>query len=293
MGGNDMRNYDNEIALYFELKDSPDSSRESYSRRVKAFIDYIQKDKPVEDITEADIQQYILYLKKERGLSPGTINNYLSAIKFFYTFILDKDWNPRKIPRMKRKPSFPVIPPREDIDRLINETENLKHQAIFALIYSSGLRVNEVATLKIGDICSKSMRIRVDHAKHGTNRYTILSDRALEILRNYFKSYFSPSYHLDDWLFQGRDKNYPIHVKSIKNTFIKRRNHLRLNENISAHTLRHCFATHLLENGVEAIYIQQMLGHTSLKTTRAYLHMTSKSLMGIKSPLDIQRNDQT
>lgn len=287
-----MRNYDKEMALYFDLKGTPESSRESYSRRVKAFIDFIEKDKPMEDVSVGDIQQYILYLKEEKNLSAGTINNYLSAIKFFYTFILDKEWNTRKIPRMKRKHHFPVIPAREDIMTMINGTSNLKHQAMVVLLYSSGLRVNEVAKLKIGDICSKTMTIRVDQAKHGTNRYTILSDTALEILRNYFKAYFS-SYDRDDWLFKGQEKEKPIHVKTIKNTIIKLRERLDLDKRISSHTLRHCFATHLLENGVEPIFIQQMLGHKRLQTTRAYLHMTSKSLMGIKSPLDTHRDDQT
>jgi len=288
-----MRNYDKEIALYFELKGAPESSRESYTRRIKAFIDFIPKDNQVEEITEIEVQQFILYLKRKKGLSAGTINNYISAIKFFYTFILDKEWNAKKIPRMTRTHHFPVIPAREDIIKMINETTNLKHQTMVVLLYSSGLRVNEVAKLKIGDICSKTMRIRVNHAKHGSNRYTILSDTALEILRNYFKDYFSSSYEMDDWLFQGQNKNNPIHVKTIKNTIIKLRNRLGLNKNISAHTLRHCFATHLLEDGVDPVFIQQLLGHKRLQTTMAYLHMTSKSLMGIKSPLDTHRDDQT
>ncbi len=116
---------------------------------------------------------------------------------------------------------------------------------------------------------------------------TILSDTALEVLRKYFKAYFSPkSYKPDDWLFPGQNKSEHINVKTIKNTLIKLRNRLQLDQNISAHTLRHCFATHALEDGVDPIFIQQMLGHKSLKTTTTYLHMTSKSLMGIKSPLD-------
>lgn len=290
MGGNPMRDYDKEMDLYFELKGTPDSSRESYSRRMKAFYRFIQKSKLIEDITEADIQQYILYLKRERNLSAGTINNYISAIRFFYTFILDKEWNSKKIPRMKRKRQFPVIPAREDIIKMFNKTTNLKHQAILVLLYSSGLRASEVTKLKISDICSKTMRIRVEQAKHDTNRYTILSHTALTILRNYFKAYFSSSYERDDWLFQGQDTDSHIHVKTIKNTIIKLRNRLDLNKNISAHTLRHCFATHLLEDGVDPVFIQQLLGHKNLSTTQAYLHMTSKSLMGIQSPLDTYKD---
>lgn len=283
-----MNHYEQEIDMYFELKGTPKSSKESYFRRINAFIQYMQEQhKFIENITESDIQQYILYLKREKGLSAGTINNYISAIKFFYTHVLNKEWNAKKIPRMKRNKKFPVIPPKEDVLTLLNATHNLKHKAFLALIYGSGLRVSEVARLKICDICSKTMRIRVEHAKHNTNRYTILSDTALEVLRKYFKAYFSPkSYKPDDWLFPGQNKSEHINVKTIKNTLIKLRNRLQLDQNISAHTLRHCFATHALEDGVDPIFIQQMLGHKSLKTTTTYLHMTSKSLMGIKSPLD-------
>jgi len=284
-----MNNYSQDINLYFELKGTPESSRESYFRRMNAFIKYMQeRNKCMKDTTEGDIQQYILFLKNEKHLSAGTINTYISSIKFFYTYVLDKEWNSKKIPRMKRIEKFQVIPPKEDILAILNATDNLKHKAILSLIYGSGLRVNEVAKLKIQDICSKTMRIRVEYAKHDTNRYTILSHTALEVLRKYFKEYLSStSYKRDDWLFPGQQKGEHINVKTIKNTIIKLREKLKLDTSISAHTLRHCFSTHALESGVDPVFIQQMLGHKSLKTTLGYFHMTSKSLMGIKSPLDL------
>lgn len=288
-----MNHYEQEINLYFELKGIPESSRESYFRRIQGFVTYIlDQHKCMEDITERDIQQYILYLKRKRGLSAGTINNYISAVKLFYTFVLNKDWNPKKIPRMKRLHTFPVIPPKQDVLTILATTTNLKHKAILGLIYGSGLRVSEVAKLKISDICSKTMRVRVDHAKHGTNRYTILSEVALDVLRTYFRAYFpSNSYKPDDWLFPGQNRSEHIHVKTIKNTLIKLRNRLQLDPTISARTLRHCFATHALEDGVDPVFIQQMLGHKRLQTTLTYLHMTSKSLMGIRSPLDTSPSD--
>lgn len=284
-----MNGYEQEIDLYFELKDTPESSRESYSRRINAFVQFVQKRKKcVEDVTEGDIQQYILYLKKEKGLSAGTINTYISSIRFFYIHVLGNEWDSKKIPRMKRRSKFPVIPSKQEVLMLLNATTNLKHKAILTLIYGSGLRVGEVAQLKIRDICSKTMRVRVEHTKHDTNRYTILSDMALEVLRSYFRKHFSSkNYKPDDWLFPGRTKGEHINVKSIKNTVIRLRDQLQLDVNISAHTLRHCFSTHALESGVDPVFIQQMLGHKRLQTTLTYLHMTSKSLMGIKSPLDI------
>lgn len=272
-----MNDYEQEINLYFELKGTPDSSRESYSRRMNAFIQFTQeRQKNMENVTEEDIQQYILYLKREKGLSAGTINNYISAIKFFYTHVLGKKWNSKKIPRMKRRSKLPVIPPKQDVIAILDAASNLKHKAILALLYGSGLRVGEVAQLKIQDICSRTMRVRVDRAKHDTNRYTILSDTALEILRNYFRKYFSSkSYKPDDWLFPGKTEGEHINVKSIKNTLIKLRERLQLDTNISAHTLRHCFSVHCLESKVDPVFIQQMLGHKQLQTTLTYLHMTS------------------
>jgi integrase/recombinase XerD len=283
-----MKQYEQKVELFFELKGTPDSSRESYWRRMRAFFISMQdQKKPLEEMTEEDIQQYILYLKRVKRLSAGTINNYISAIRFFFTYILEKEWNAQKIPRMKRIQKFPVIPSKEEILALLDSTDNLKHKAILVLIYGSGLRVSEVARLKINDICSKTMRVRVDHAKHNTNRYTILSDTALKVLREYFKKEFSIlKFKPNDWLFPGQNKENHIHVKTIKNTMIRLRDKLELDSNISAHTLRHCFSTHSLEDGIDPVFIQQMLGHKSLKTTLTYLHMTSKSLMGIKSPLD-------
>jgi len=287
-----MNKYDEKIELYFELKDTPESSRESYRRRMKSFLSFLKDNhKAIEDMNEEDIQQYILYLKNGKGLSAGSINNYISAVRFFYTFVLDKEWNPRKVPRMRRKQNFPVIPSREEIHSLIDSTSNLKHKAILMIIYGSGLRVSEVAKLRISDISSKTMTIRVEDAKHNTNRNTILSKDALMVLREYFKNEFARTpYKPNDWLFRGRNKGNHIHVKTIKNTVIKLRNKLNLDTRISAHTLRHCFATHSLEDGIDLVYIQEMLGHRYLQTTRMYLHMTSKSLMGIKSPLDSARS---
>jgi integrase/recombinase XerD len=285
-----MDQYQQEINLYFELKGTPESSRESYLRRMNGFLQYLQTyNRLAQDINETDIQQYVLYLKNQKQLSSGTINDYISAIRFFYTHVLDRPWNPRKIPRMRRVLRFPVIPSRAEVLEIINATANLKHKALLAMIYGSGLRVSEVARLKIQDICSKTMRVRVENAKHNTNRYTILSETALIVLRQYFSVYFcTTKYQLEDWLFPGSNPHEHITAKTIKNTLIKLRDRLQLNRNISAHTLRHCFATHALEDGVDPVFIQQMLGHKHLETTLVYLHMTSKSFMGIRSPLDTQ-----
>ncbi len=278
-----------EINLYFELKNTPESSRESYLRRFNAFREYLlsTKHKEVEKVAVRDIQEFILHLKQDKRLSAGTINNYISSIRFFYVHVLGKEWDRKRIPRMKRVKKLPVIPPKQDVWAMLEGTTNPKYKAILSLIYGSGLRVSEVARLKIRDICSKTMRVRVETAKHDTCRYTILSNRTLKVLRQYFKvSFAASSYKLADWLFPGQNPGTHISIKSIKNTFIKIRNRLQLDSRISAHTLRHCFATHSLEDGIDPVIIQQMLGHKHLSTTTTYLHLTAKSLMGIRSPLD-------
>lgn len=287
-----MNTYEQEIKLYFDLKGTPESSRESYNRRMLTFIKYIEdKQKSIEQITERDIQQFILYLKNEKGLQPGTINNYNSAIKFFYTHILDKEWNQRKIPRMRNEQKLPVIPAKEDVLKLINAISNLKHKTIISLLYGSGLRVNEAVALRISDICSKTMQVYIGRAKHNTIRYSILSDNSLKLLRVYFRKNFRPDcYSLDDWLFPGQKAGEHTNVKTIKNTIIKVRDKLQLDPRISAHTLRHAFATHSLEEGVDPVHIKNMLGHKNISTTSIYLHLTSKSLMNIKSPLDTGRD---
>ena len=285
-----MRKFSRELELYFELRGTPESSRESYTRRVKAFVHFVEdRGKKAQDTTLQDIQEYALYLKKERSLSAGTINNYISSIRFFYTHVLDKEWNKRKVPRMRRVHKLPVIPPKEAVLTLLDSITNLKHKAILMMIYGSGLRVSEVAKLKISDICSKTMRVRVDNAKHNTNRYTVLSEAALGVLRQYFRTYLSGTkYSPGDWLFPGRVSGKHIHIKTIKNTLLKIRDRLQMDERISAHTLRHCFATHSLEAGVEIAHIREMLGHKNLSTTAGYLHLTSKSMLGVKSPLDVR-----
>ncbi len=282
-----MKDYVEECNLYFTLKGTPLSSQESYLRRIKAFVEFQEaKKKPVDQTELDDIQEYILYLKQQKGLSAGTINTYISSVRFFYTYVLDREWNKRKVPRMKKTFKLPVIPPREVVEGLLEASDNIKHRAILSLLFGSGLRVSEVCHLKIKDICSKTMRVRVEKAKHGTDRYTILSEKSLKLLRLYFKKNFKNSYHPEDWLFPGQKPGLPLNVKTVKNTIIKLKDKLMLDADISAHTLRHCFATYLLEDDVEVEKIRQLLGHSSLSSTKVYLQLTAKSMMGVVSPLD-------
>jgi site-specific recombinase XerD len=149
-------------------------------------------------------------------------------------------------------------------------------------IYGSGLRVSEVAKLKVSDIDSRNMQIHIHKSKNKSDRYAILSKKNLDILRKYWLECGKPK----DWMFPGINEGEHISVKTIKNLVIRLKNKLNITKNISAHTFRHCFATHLLEADVQLTHIQHLMGHRSIKSTIRYLHMTSKAMMNIKSPLD-------
>jgi site-specific recombinase XerD len=285
--------YSQELEMYFELKGSPKSTRDNYNCTVNVYIKYLDRlGITPEQSTDRDIQQFILHLKNDLKLQPGTINNYISSIKFFNMHVLERQWNAHKVPRMQNRKAMPTVFDKEEVKLFINSTANLKHRAFLSLLYGSGLRVSEVVALKIGDICSKTMQVRVDGAKHGTDRYTILSESSLLILRDYFRAFFKPMhgkprYDRNGWLFPST-ANCSEHItrKTVAKTIQNRREEMRLEPSFTPHTLRRCFATHLLEDGVELAYIQQLLGHRDIKTTAQYTYLTSKSMMGIRSPLD-------
>jgi len=277
-----------ELGLYFELKGSPKSTKDNYTCMVKVFFKFLdERGITPEQSSDRDIQQFILHLKNNLGLQPGSINNYISAIKFFNTHVLERPWNEFKVPRMQNRKKMPTVYPREDVMLFINGTANLKHKAFLSILYGSGVRVSEVVRLKISDICSKTMQVRVDGAKHNTDRYTILSEASLLILRKYFKANFKRGFDREGWLFPSPAKpSNHITRKTVAKTIQNRREEMRLGPSFTPHTLRTCFATHLLEDGVELAYIQQLLGHRDIRTTARYTHLTSKSMMGIRSPFD-------
>lgn len=275
-----MQRYMEKMMLDMDLRGMSESTCESYIRRTAIFIKDIEKD--VEVIKPEDIRNYVIYLKHDKKLSLGTINAYISAFKFFYSITLEKEWDANKVPRMRGYQTFPVVLSKDEVFEIIDSIINLKHKAILMTIYGSGLRVSEVAKLKVKDIDSRNMQIFIRKSKNRSDRYAILSNNNLEILRKYWLECGKP----EDWLFPGRAEGAHIHVKTIKNLVLKLKDRLNIKKEISAHTFRHCFATHLLEADVQLTHIQHLMGHKTVKSTMRYLHMTSKAMMNIKSPLD-------
>jgi site-specific recombinase XerD len=177
---------------------------------------------------------------------------------------------------------LPVVLSREEIQAIFSVTGNLKHRALLMTIYSAGLRVSEVVHLKVSDLDSQRMVIRVQQGKGQKDRYTLLAQRALDVLRDYWREY-RPS----GWLFPGKPATEPLSVSAVQRVFERGLHQAGIKKPASVHTLRHSFATHLLEDGTDLYHIQRLLGHSTPKTTTIYLHLSRKDLGSVTSPLDL------
>ncbi|WP_341462423.1 tyrosine-type recombinase/integrase [Clostridium tyrobutyricum] len=187
-----------------------------------------------------------------------------------------------KIPRIKERRRLPVVLSPEEVKDIFDATRNIKYKTILMTIYSAGLRVSEVCNLKVTDIDSKNMQIFIKQGKGKKDRYSLLSKSNLQILREYWKTY-KPEEHL----FSGRYRTDAITTRSVQKIFQKSKEKAGITKPATVHTLRHSFATHLLDAGTDICYIQRLLGHTRITTTTIYLHLRRMDLLNIKSPLDI------
>ena len=253
---------------------------DSYLGKTKDIMRYYGE-KQLEEVTTEELREFLLkYLKDERKLSDRSINYYNSVIRFIYEVTLDKVLNKKQIPMMKKKKTVYKVLTKEELSTFFNVCDNFKFQTIFMLVYGSGLRVGEVANLKVEDIDSKKMRIFVREGKGNKERYTILPDITITLLRLYCKEKKIKS----GYLFPGTNGKETMNSKTIINYFSVLKDIYNLNENISFHSLRHSFATYYLSNGGSLLTLQSMLGHTNLSTTTIYLHLSQNfnELEGIK-----------
>lgn len=251
-----------------------------YTRAVEKFAQF--HGRPVQAMGADEIRTYLLHLTQERKLSWSSINQTICALRFFYVEVLGRTWNVGKIHYQKRKRKLPVVLTEVEVAKLIAAAEDLKQRAILMTLYSAGLRLREFIHLKPGDIDSSAMKIRVQQGKGGKERFVLLSSTLLETLRAYFKQY-RPTV----WLFSTqRSKERPIPERFVQRLVTETGRRAGLTKKISPHTLRHSFATHLLEHGTGLPYIQELLGHRSLKTTLIYTHVSSEALGRVVSPLD-------
>lgn len=265
------------IALLETKRYSINTAR-TYTAMFTAFRKYFHE-KKLDEINEIDIRAYMHNLVK-KGMSRSYQNQAINAIKFYYEQVLDMPQRFYDIERPLKEHKLPLVLSEDEIKRMITVTTNLKHKAIIVTIYSCGLRLSELLNLRIADIQSDRGVVRIRNGKGKKDRTTVLSQVTLELLRSYYRSYRPKEY-----LFEGVQGGV-YSAKSVHNIIKKALHEARINKEASAHTLRHSFATHLLENGTDLRYIQELLGHSSPKTTEIYAHVSTKHLKTIKSPLD-------
>jgi site-specific recombinase XerD len=241
-------------------------------------------DKPPDQLNEGDVKSFLLSIIQVRKLSQSSLKINYSALRFLYETTLGKGWVMDRIPYPKTAKPIPRILTKGEIQKIFDATVTLKQKSMLMVTYSAGLRISEAARLKITDIDSSRMLLRVDQGKGNKDRYTLLSQVALQTLREYWKEY-----RPKNWLFP-KDSSPEDHVPidTIRQAFKRAKSEASITKPASCHTLRHSFATHLLEAGTDLHTIQLLLGHTSIRTTTVYLHVSNKSLAKIVSPLDLK-----
>ena len=255
-------------------------THESYLWAVTSLARYY-KQSP-DQLSAGQVRQYLLYLERERHLAWNTLNIAVSGLRFFYFDTLK--WEPVKleIPPRTTPKRLPEVLSREEVDRLISSIPNLKHRTLLMTIYAAGLRVGEAVALRVGAIDSARMTIRVVQGKGRKDRYTILAPRLLENLRQYWKQY-----HPKEYLFEGIDPQRPIHESVPQKVYNHAKLRTGIHKGIGVHTLRHCFATHLLEAGVDLRTIQTLLGHNSISTTMLYLQVRQQHIASHPEKFDL------
>jgi site-specific recombinase XerD len=251
----------------------------AYTNAIKQFIKYF--DRHPRYLTNEQIKLYLSYLVEVKKVSFSTVNQALNAIKFLYEELYHHPTVLKDIKRPKKDKKLPVVLSQEEVLKILSSVSNIKHKAILMLTYSAGLRVSEVVKLKPEDIDSKRKLIFIRAAKGKKDRYSILSKVALYTLRQYYDEYRPKK-----WLFNGGTKENHITIRTAQRIFENACGKANIRKEVGIHSLRHSFATHLLESGVDLRYIQELLGHKSSKTTEIYTHVSNKSLSSITSPLD-------
>jgi len=255
------------------------STRRSYYSMFRKFLKYVYP-KPLYQVGREDVMQYHLDLITHHNISRSYQNQSINAIKFYLEHVLKQDRHVFELGRPVTQSKLPQVLSQKEVFAILKSTDNIKHKAILTCIYSAGLRISEVINLKISDIDSANMRIWVRDAKGSKDRITLLSNNLLKLLRVYF-----PKHKPTEYLFESPYKTQysPTSIRKFLARSVKKAG---IRTKVTPHTLRHSFATHLLEHGTNLRYIQSLLGHSSSKTTEIYTHVCSTKFAEIQSPLD-------
>lgn len=266
---------------YMVLKNYSLATRKAYLNAAKNFYLWCvsQQDSPVFDKQNAH-RQYLVHRHKS-GLAWQTVNGDYSAIRMLYTKILNRSWDEKKLPRPRKEKSLPLVISQQDISKLIDHAAIFKHQMFFILIYATGLRLSEALHLKFEDIDRKRLQIRVRRGKGHKDRYVIFPESLLSVLEKYFNYY-----HPHIFLFNGRIRGQHWSLRAAQEAIINARRTAKIHQSVTAHTLRHCYATHHLENGTDIFTLQKQLGHKKLLTTARYIHLCNNNFTRLFHPLD-------
>jgi len=270
----------NKMIKCMQLRNLAPKTQKSYLEAVSGLARHYMKSP--EQISKDMVEDYLLYLRNDKGRAPNTIGTKVSGLKFLYNHVLHNEENaPDYAQRQTRK--LPVVLTQEEIWRIIDAPDNLKHRLILMTTYSAGLRASEVIALKPKNIESRRMLILIEDGKGKKDRYTLLSEKLLGELRHYYRT-FKPKNYLFPSAFKSRET---LSYESVRRIYEDARKKAGINKGPGLHTLRHSFATHLLEAGYDIRKIQVLMGHSSLSTTMIYLHVSKETLSKIKSPLDL------
>ena len=256
------------------------STIKTYSEALKSFLIFY-REKPIAEISNEDVIVYNNDYILKNNLSASYQNQIVNAIKLFFQTIRETKMMVDKIHRPKRSKLLPNVLSKEEIKLILNAHSNIKHKTMLSLIYSCGLRRSELLNLKPADIDSKRGIVIIRQSKGKKDRIAPLSPKILDMLREYYIG-FKPK----TWLFEGQNENTKYDERSLSNVLKQALTKSRINKPVSLHWLRHSYATHLLESGTDLRYIQELLGHSSSKTTEIYTHVSTKSIQQIKSPFD-------
>lgn len=251
----------------------------NYSSAINLFLEYIKNIK-IKQVANREIENYLYYCKSEKKYSYSSMKQVVAAIGYLYKKVLKKPVPEALDVKFRRPQALPSVLSLGEINKIINSTKNLKHKTILMLIYSAGLRLNELLELKIADIDSGAMRIHIKSGKGKKDRYVMLSENLLKMLREYYKVCKPKKF-----IFEGQ-KGGRYSPKSVQSIFKRAVLKAGIKKKVTVHSLRHSFATHLLEEGTDIRYIQELLGHKKLETTQIYTRVSSYSINKIKSPAD-------
>ncbi len=263
------------------LKGFSENTVRNYTSHFTSFLNVFINKKVIDEITKEEIERYLRWRQQQQTFSESYQNSHINAIKFYYEHVLNRNRMLFDLPRPQKAHQLPAVWAETDVIKMLEGIDNLKHRTMFVVAYAHGMRVSEVATLKLADIDSKRMQIHIKAAKGKKDRVINLSETALEFLRECYKKYKPKIY-----VFENDKTHQAITIRTIQQIFTDAKKKAGLLKKAGIHSLRHSYATHLHEQGVDIKYLKDLLGHTNIKTTERYTHVSKKDISKITSPLD-------